>query len=141
MGTSNIIFRDGLFRKPAPMAAGGAVSENISCNNLNDPSLSPGQQTRGSLTAGALVFPSGWVTSNITFTGYLDDTFTNGFELYLGAPANTPYTIPACLALTMVPLNISIFSNVKYFKVNSITPQSVGAIMTLILFPLEQLSA
>jgi hypothetical protein len=40
-----------------------------------------------------------------------------------------------------VPLPISIFSCVKYFTVTSVTPQTDPTPITLILFPLEQLSA
>lgn len=141
IGTSNIIFRDGLFRLPVGMSGDNITSENISCNGLQDPLLPPGQQTRGSLTAGAIVFPDNWVASDIVFFGYLDDTFTDPFALQIGGAVNGNYIVSNCQPSTMVPLSISLFSNVKYFVVRSITLQPSSPILTVVFFPLEQLIA
>ena len=139
--TSNIIFRDGLFRLAVPMSGDQITSENISCNDLNDPTLPKGQQTRGSLTPGAIIFPSSWVTSDVVFSGFLDDTFTNPFDIMTGGSTNGVYTISNCTPNSQVPLAISIFSNIKYFVIKSIVLQTGSPEPTVIFFPLEQLSA
>ena len=139
--TSNIIFRDGLFRLAVPMSGDQITSENISCNDLNDPTLPQGQRTRGSLTPGAIIFPASWAASDVVFSGFLDDTFTNPFDIMTGGASNTLYTISNCAPNTQVPLNINIFSNIKYFVIKSIALQTGNPVPTIVFFPLEQLSA
>lgn len=139
--TSNIIFRDGLFRLAVPMAAGGLTSEHICADELSDPNLKQGYQERGSMTPNAIIFPSNWVTSDVYFEGYLDDTFTNAFQIMTGGVTNSLFVISGCGPNTQVPLPLDIFSSIKFFVIKSIVPQAAGAAPVIVFFPLEQLSA
>jgi len=139
--TSNIIFRDGLFRLPVPMSGDQITSVNINSNLLQDTNLTIGQQVRGSLTPSAIVFPTGWIDTDIFFEGFLDDTFTNPFDIMTGGITNARYVISSCAANTQVPLPLDIFANIKYFVIKTVIPQTASPIPTVIFFPLEQLSA
>jgi len=139
--TSNIIFRDGLFRLTVQMTSGGLTSQPIRADDLSDPNLGQGYQVRGSMTPLAIIFPNNWVASDVYFEGYLDDTFTNGFEIMTGGITNRLFVISACGPSSQVPLPLDIFSSIKFFVIKVIVPQPVLTTPIVIFFPLEQLSA
>lgn len=139
MTTSNVIYRDGLFRLDVPFQLASAISDPINCNNLYDPTLEVGQQSRGSSSPIALIIPGNWITAAINFEIFSDDTFTSDpITLTLGDMANTPVSITNVSFLQQIPLDANIFAGVKFFKIRSSVVQPLEPIITLILFPLEQ---
>jgi hypothetical protein len=90
----------------------------------SDNATGTGLENRGTGQLRRLGFPSAWVTSDVSFIVFEDDTYTSGKVLYItDGVDNVPLVLSNCTADTTVSLQAPWIDSANYFQIVSSNQQ------------------
>ncbi len=116
-----------------PLSFSGTSSDNFNC----DESLNTDSKIAGNGQIRRIIFPGNWVTADITFRVYEDDTFSGYYELRK-ADGTGNIAILNCVANTTVPLPVIDFDSITQFTIES--SQAQNATVQIVLQSIYQVS-